>query len=152
MQYAKSFGAYVAATCSGKNVEFVTGLGADRVFDYTKEKWYEELKGEDFDVVYDTVGGSSESWDGSHQVLTSDGSYVTIWVEESDDEKLSVGKLLKVGKKYIYKKKLLSTQHTHTVIKTQRHCNTLTTHTHTLSRQNPETNHKQPQHTNDTHT
>lgn len=39
-QIAKAQGAFVATTCSGRNVEFVTRtLGADQAIDYTKEKW-----------------------------------------------------------------------------------------------------------------
>ena len=56
MQLAKHIGAEVTAVCSGKNVEFVQGLGASRVIDYTQEDWAEVLKGQQFDVIYDCVG------------------------------------------------------------------------------------------------
>lgn len=39
MQIAKAQGAFVATTCSGRNADFVTKLGADRAIDYTKERW-----------------------------------------------------------------------------------------------------------------
>jgi len=39
MQIAKAQGAFVATTCSGRNAEFVTKLGADRAIDYTKERY-----------------------------------------------------------------------------------------------------------------
>lgn len=56
VQLAKHVGATVAAVCSEKNVEFVQGLGADQVIDYTKEDWAEVLRGQEYDVVYDCVG------------------------------------------------------------------------------------------------
>jgi NADPH:quinone reductase-like Zn-dependent oxidoreductase len=38
-QIAKAQGAFVATTCSGRNADFVKGLGADRAIDYTQERW-----------------------------------------------------------------------------------------------------------------
>jgi NADPH:quinone reductase-like Zn-dependent oxidoreductase len=37
-QIAKAQGAFVATTCSGRNADFVKGLGADRAIDYTQER------------------------------------------------------------------------------------------------------------------
>jgi NADPH:quinone reductase-like Zn-dependent oxidoreductase len=55
-------GAYVIATASTANVEFVRSLGADEVIDYTSES-VEDLV-HDVDVVLDTVGGdvTAQSW------------------------------------------------------------------------------------------
>lgn len=55
IQIAKSFGAFVATTASGKNEEFLKDLGADLVIDYKKDKFEELLS--DFDIVLDTIGG-----------------------------------------------------------------------------------------------
>ena len=55
VQLAGHFGAAVTATASGKNVELVRSLGADRVIDYQKEDFTE--CGSKFDVILDTVGG-----------------------------------------------------------------------------------------------
>jgi NADPH:quinone reductase-like Zn-dependent oxidoreductase len=55
IQYCKSRGAAVYATCSAKNAEYVLGLGADEAIDYTKGDFADGLS--DFDVVYDTMGG-----------------------------------------------------------------------------------------------
>ncbi len=55
IQLAKHLGAWVATTCSGRNAELVTRLGADRVVDYTKEAFEEVL--EPLDVVVDALGG-----------------------------------------------------------------------------------------------
>ena len=38
LQIAKAQGAFVATTCSGRNTDFVKGLGADRPIDYTQER------------------------------------------------------------------------------------------------------------------
>lgn len=55
IQLAKHLGAEVATTCSGRNVELVTGLGADRVVDYTQERFEEVLEPQDY--VLDAFGG-----------------------------------------------------------------------------------------------
>ncbi len=36
LQVAKAMGAYVTAICSEKNIDFVEGIGADEVIDYTR--------------------------------------------------------------------------------------------------------------------
>jgi NADPH:quinone reductase-like Zn-dependent oxidoreductase len=55
-------GAYVIATASPANVEFVRSLGADEVIDYTSVKVADAVH--DVDVVLDTVGGevTEQSW------------------------------------------------------------------------------------------
>jgi NADPH:quinone reductase-like Zn-dependent oxidoreductase len=56
IQIAKILGLEVTTTTSTKNVDFVTGLGADHVVDYTK---HEPLP-TGFDAVFETLGGASE--------------------------------------------------------------------------------------------
>jgi NADPH:quinone reductase-like Zn-dependent oxidoreductase len=67
-------GAYVIATTSTANVEFVRSLGADEVIDYTTV----DVDGavHDVDVVLDTVGGAvtAQSW----SALTPGGILVTV--------------------------------------------------------------------------
>jgi len=97
VQFAKrGFGAqHVAVTCSvATNGEWIKSLGADQVIDYKTEKWWEVLKGQHFDIVYDCIGGY-EAWQMSHQVLKSTGSFVTICGDRGG--KLGVGKLVSVG-------------------------------------------------------
>jgi NADPH:quinone reductase-like Zn-dependent oxidoreductase len=55
-------GAYVIATTSAANVEFVRSLGADEVIDYTSTNVDDAVH--DVDVVIDTVGGAvtAQSW------------------------------------------------------------------------------------------
>jgi NADPH:quinone reductase-like Zn-dependent oxidoreductase len=55
IQYAKAKGAYVFATTSTKNVDWVKALGADCVIDYKKED-YKTIVSE-IDIVFDTLGG-----------------------------------------------------------------------------------------------
>nr|WP_235355399.1 zinc-binding dehydrogenase [Aliterella atlantica] len=60
VQLAKALGAYVFATCSSRNRDFVTELGADRVIDYKNEDYVEvirqETDGLGVDLVLDTIG------------------------------------------------------------------------------------------------
>lgn len=62
VQLAKHFygASLVTATTSTPKVEFVKGLGADKVIDYRKTK-YEEVE-ERYDLVYDTIGDSKYSY------------------------------------------------------------------------------------------
>ncbi|MFC3577436.1 NAD(P)-dependent alcohol dehydrogenase [Streptomyces yaanensis] len=53
VQIGKVFGAHVTALASPKNLDFVRGLGADEVLDYTTTR-PQELGA--FDVIMDTVG------------------------------------------------------------------------------------------------
>ena len=64
IQLAKEFGADVTAVCSGKNTELVLDLGADQVFDYTKNEL--EKSNQKFDVIFDTVGKMSFSKSKKH--------------------------------------------------------------------------------------
>ncbi len=58
VQLAKSRGAYVIGTGSGRNEEFVRKLGADEFIDYKKAKFEDKVSGAD--VVFDTVGGDTQ--------------------------------------------------------------------------------------------
>ncbi|MBC8099533.1 MAG: NAD(P)-dependent alcohol dehydrogenase [Armatimonadetes bacterium] len=54
VQIAKLLGAHVTATCSTRNLEFVRGLGADVVLDYTQTDI--TAGGAQYDIVFDAVG------------------------------------------------------------------------------------------------
>jgi NADPH:quinone reductase-like Zn-dependent oxidoreductase len=82
VQFAKARGATVFATCSGEDVAFVRGLGADEVIDYRAERF--EDRARDIDLVYDLVAG--ETQDRSWAVL-KDGSAMVSTLKEPDAAK-----------------------------------------------------------------
>jgi len=59
VQLAKAMGADVTAVCSGRNIELVRSLGADRAIDYTREDFTQ--RAERYDVILDNVGNRSLS-------------------------------------------------------------------------------------------
>src|SRR5436189_415788 len=73
VQLANVKGAHVTGTGSGRNEEFVRGLGADQFIDYKKAKFEAEVS--DVDVVFDTVGG--ETQDRAFQTLKRGGVLVS---------------------------------------------------------------------------
>src|ERR1041385_1415823 len=74
VQIAKSLGADVTGVCSTRNLDLVRSLGADRVFDYTKEDFTKS--DQHYDVVLDNVGNHSLSE--FRRVLTPQGRYVMV--------------------------------------------------------------------------
>ncbi len=57
VQLAKARGVHVSAMASGRNEEYVRGLGVDEFIDYTRQPF--EQVARDMDVVFDTVGGDT---------------------------------------------------------------------------------------------
>ncbi|RDG37996.1 NADP-dependent oxidoreductase [Streptomyces corynorhini] len=78
IQIAKALGAHVIATASGSKREFVEGLGADEVIDYTAVDFTGAVG--DIDVVLDTIGGDTAAR--SLEVLRPGGHLVTAVAEE----------------------------------------------------------------------
>lgn len=54
VQFAKYFGAEVTGVCSGQKIEFVQSIGADKVFDYTKDDFI--AGGSTYDFIIDILG------------------------------------------------------------------------------------------------
>ena len=73
-QLAHDRGAYVIATASARNRDFVKQLGADEFIDYTSQRFEDIAK--NIDVVFDCVGG--ETFERSFAVLQPGGHIVTI--------------------------------------------------------------------------
>ncbi|ASN06665.1 NADP-dependent oxidoreductase [Virgibacillus necropolis] len=82
IQIAKSFGAHVASTASGKNEAFLKELGVDEFINYKEENFEDVIK--EFDIVLDTMGG--EIQERSFDVLKKGGKLVSI-VQPPDEEK-----------------------------------------------------------------
>jgi NADPH:quinone reductase-like Zn-dependent oxidoreductase len=82
VQFAKWKGAHVLGTASARNEEFLLGLGAERVIDYTQTPFEESVT--DVDVVLDAMAG--ETQERSWQVLKKGGVLVSI-LGPPDEEK-----------------------------------------------------------------
>jgi NADPH:quinone reductase-like Zn-dependent oxidoreductase len=109
VQLAHWRGAYVLATASTPNLNFVRSLGADEVIDYKTAPF--EKAAQDIDVVFDAVGG--ETLERSWNVLRPGGRVVTIAsqsesatgrtrdaffiVEPNQKQLLEIGRLLDAG-------------------------------------------------------
>ena len=74
VQIAKALGADVTGVCSTRNVEMVRSIGADHVFDYTKEDYTDS--GQHYDLIVDMVGNHSLL--ANRQVLKPEGKFVII--------------------------------------------------------------------------
>jgi len=75
LQFAKWKGAYVVATASERNIDFLKSVGADEVIDYTKYKLTD--KASNADVVLDSVATPEVQLE-SFKALKPRGNYVSI--------------------------------------------------------------------------
>ncbi len=82
VQFARAIGATVFTTVSGRDADFVRGLGADRVIDYKTERFEDVAR--DIDLVYDLIAG--ETQERSFSVLKEGGCLVSTLTEPSPEE------------------------------------------------------------------
>jgi len=73
VQIAKALGAHVTAVCSGRNQEFVKGLGADEVIDYQTNDFTKSDK--KYDLVFDAVATLSPGK--CRKIIPKGGRYVS---------------------------------------------------------------------------
>jgi NADPH:quinone reductase-like Zn-dependent oxidoreductase len=57
LQFVRQYDVKIAATCNTKNIELIKALGANKIFDYTKEDFTD--KDGKYDFIFDTVGKST---------------------------------------------------------------------------------------------
>jgi NADPH:quinone reductase-like Zn-dependent oxidoreductase len=80
VQLAKHFGAAVTGVCSTTNLELVKSLGANTVFDYTKDDFLNT--GAYYDLILDAVGRKKSRQLASKELcqkaLTPNGAYVSV--------------------------------------------------------------------------
>lgn len=86
IQLAKLAGAYVAATASTNlmpdekttKLKFCQDkLGADKVLNYKEQSWSEILSGEEYDLIFDTVG-SPDDWKNASKVLKESCDFISV--------------------------------------------------------------------------
>ena len=82
IQLAKHLGAYVATTVSTNDKQFVQELGADQIVDYKKEHFEDILQ--DYDAVYDTIGG--ETYKRSFRALKKGSGIIVSMLEQPNSE------------------------------------------------------------------
>ncbi len=82
IQIAKSFGAHVLSTASGKNETFLKELGVNEFINYETTDFVDVVK--DLDLVVDTMGG--EILEKSHDVLKVGGRLVSIAGQPNADK------------------------------------------------------------------
>ena len=83
VQLAKAHGVHVSAMASGRNEEYVRGLGVDEFIDYTKQPF--EQVARDMDVVFDTVGG--DTFQHAFATLRKGGFLVTAVAFPTDEDR-----------------------------------------------------------------
>lgn len=92
VQLAKARGAHVAGTASAAKHDFVRGLGADQVIDYTAQDFTEVAR--DVDVVLDPIGG--DYTEGSLRTLRPGGILVGLSRDASTEQTQSAAAALGV--------------------------------------------------------
>jgi len=87
VQMAKQVGVHVVASASSADLDFVRGLGAEKVVDYQKQRFEDYVSG--VDAVLDTVGGDTQQK--SLQVLKPGGILVSVVSPVSEEVQKRLG-------------------------------------------------------------
>ena len=74
VQLAREAGLHIVATAGTKDLDYVRGLGAEKVIDYKKERFEESVSG--VDIVLDLIGGATQ--EKSLRVLERGGILVSV--------------------------------------------------------------------------
>jgi NADPH:quinone reductase-like Zn-dependent oxidoreductase len=99
---------YVVGICSGKNADYVTSLGADKVVNYRDEAEYNAFindKDTKFDIVFDCVGGE-KYYNDLDKLLKKNGVYSTAVgpIEHGGSEPIGLASAFTFATKLTYKK------------------------------------------------
>ena len=94
---------FVFATCSRRNIDYVSKLGADRVIDYNSEDFEQVIRqeyGKPLQFILDCAGGSYETWRKAKRLLGPHGVFASI-AYPFDEQKMTtwdfIGLVLSIG-------------------------------------------------------
>lgn len=73
LQFVRQYDVKITATCNTKNRTLIENLGADKIYDYTKEDFTTDT--EKYDFIFDTVGKST--FGKCKPLLTNKGVYIS---------------------------------------------------------------------------
>lgn len=73
LQFVRQHNVKISSTCNTKNIDLIQSLGADKIFDYTKEDFTAST--DKYDFVFDTVGKST--FGKCKSVLKENGVYIS---------------------------------------------------------------------------
>ena len=73
LQFVRHYDVKIAATCATKNIALIQSLGADKIYDYTKEDFTED--NDTYDFIFDAVGKST--FGKCKPLLTENGVYIS---------------------------------------------------------------------------
>jgi NADPH:quinone reductase-like Zn-dependent oxidoreductase len=104
VQIAKAYGAEVTGVCSGRNVDLVQSIGADHVFDYTKEDFTKTSQR--YDLIYDLI--CNHSFSERRQTLKPNGICVMAGVGGSGWHDGILGRM--AGELYAYGRSRFTSQ------------------------------------------
>ena len=57
LQFVRQYDVKITATCNTKNIKLIQSLGADKIYDYTKEDFTDDK--DKYDFIFDAVGKST---------------------------------------------------------------------------------------------